>query len=631
MSYRSLKRVLGETHLERKCRLFFGACLLVLIGSSFGWVWITTEKLVYDTDRSTGRRLVGSIMLKYHWEEWITEEDKNRDSLEFLDLVKKTGDELLLQKYDYEIIALEKPVGMDLPKNVQLPADDWERENLLQLKKDLEDQLAAEAEKAEKTPAGDGTTAEMTEGSDSPQTPADLIPVYVERPRRETPGEYHYYQPVYWRDRCTICHRTSSGAFSAADMGTFFGHDMPFRVVKVVIPSPPTQRAIDRNRAILIANAIITVGIAMIALYVIVRYVIVKPLKHLRDVSDEISRGNTSLRAEISTGDEFEDLANSFNRMLRHLIDTQTELRHVNSDLDVKLDQLAQANMQLYEMNRLKGDFLANMSHELRTPLNSIIGFSEVLQGIDALEDKQKRYAENIQKSGRVLLDTINDILDLAKMESGKMEVRPTQFRIDALVMAQCDLVYSLTEEKNIDLECLVDESLPPLYQDQGKIQQILTNLLSNAIKFTPEGGRITVSASRDDREELQLVVADTGVGIALKDRDVIFEKFRQGAAGVGTDSLTREFSGTGLGLSIVKELCILLGGEVTVESELGKGSEFAVRLPWTRADQPRLDSTLAAKLDDLTKQKRADIPRIAQTPDSPVPVVPVVNAKVGE
>ena len=159
--------------------------------------------------------------------------------------------------------------------------------------------------------------------------------------------------------------------------------------MKVTIPSEETQLAMTKSRAILLATAIVTVFLSVITLYLVVRYVIVKPLNHLRDVSDEISRGNTNLRADIQTNDEFEDLAASFNRMLRHLVDTQEELRRVNDDLDAKLDQLAQANMQLHEMNRLRSDFLANMSHELRTPLNSIIGFSDVLRGIESLNDKQ--------------------------------------------------------------------------------------------------------------------------------------------------------------------------------------------------------------------------------------------------
>src|SRR6185503_15874736 len=131
-------------------------------------------------------------------------------------------------------------------------------------------------------------------------------------------------------------------------------------------------------------------------------------------------------------------------------------------------------------------------------------------------------------KSGRVLLDMINDILDLAKLEAGKMELRPTEFRLDAVIAAQCDMMRSLSEDKNIDLEVIVDPEAPPVYQDQGKVQQILTNLLSNAIKFTPEGGRITIRAVRTNDDQLDLTVADTGVGIPEEDREIIFEKFRQ-------------------------------------------------------------------------------------------------------
>ena len=156
--------------------------------------------------------------------------------------------------------------------------------------------------------------------------------------------------------------------------------------------------------------------------------------------------------------------------------------------------------MRLYELNRLKSDFLATMSHELRTPLNSIIGFSDVLGSINSLDDKQQRYVQNIQKSGRVLLDMINDILDLAKIESGKMELQLADFRIEDAIAAQCDMARPLTERKNIDLEIDIEPELPELFQDQGKVQQILNNLLSNAIKFTPEGGRIVVSAHQEPR-----------------------------------------------------------------------------------------------------------------------------------
>jgi signal transduction histidine kinase len=336
------------------------------------------------------------------------------------------------------------------------------------------------------------------------------------------------------------------------------------------------------NRAILVSTGIVTVFLAMMAAYAIVRYIIVKPLKHLRDVSDAVSRGDIDQRAEIHTGDEFEHLAVAYNRMLRHLVETQQELRQTNVTLDQKVDELAQANMQLFESNRLKSDFLATMSHELRTPLNSIIGFSDVLSSIASLDDKEKRYVGNIQKSGRTLLEMINDILDLAKIESGKMALRPSEFRIDQLLAAQIDMARPLAERKNIDLTVEIEPELPELFQDQGKVQQIVNNLLSNAIKFTPEGGRIVVSARRGDHDRLSLIVSDTGVGIAEDEQHAIFEKFRQGRSVMGSgDAMTREHSGTGLGLSIVKELCRLLGGEISLQSELGKGSVFTVVLDW--------------------------------------------------
>src|SRR5690606_34331693 len=136
----------------------------------------------------------------------------------------------------------------------------------------------------------------------------------------------------------------------------------------------------------------------------------------------------------------------------RQLLRQKDELMEVNAELDAKLDEIAQANMRLYEMNRVKSDFLATMSHELRTPLNSILGFSDVLSGIDALNEKQKRYVGNIQRSGALLLEMINEILDLAKIESGRMEIRPTQFSIATVLSALCDMARPLAEKKNIDL-----------------------------------------------------------------------------------------------------------------------------------------------------------------------------------
>ena len=172
-----------------------------------------------------------------------------------------------------------------------------------------------------------------------------------------------------------------------------------------------------------------------------------------------------------------------------------------------------------------------------------------MLSGVRALDDKQLRYVGNIQRSGRMLLEMINDILDLAKVESGKMEIRLGEFKIGSLIAAQCEMARPLAEKKNIDLDCDAPATLPVLRQDQAKVQQILNNLLSNAIKFTPEGGRIVVSAERDDLGDLRLKVTDTGIGISPDEQQLVFEKFRQGSSGLpDADAMTREYSGTGLG-----------------------------------------------------------------------------------
>lgn len=600
MSYRSLKRVIGETSLERKCRFLFGVCLLLLITASF-WLYGTrTEKLVYEQNRKTGQLLADQVMLIRHWEaldsqqrdgesdQWTVDENAQQ----YLPLLQKLTRNLSKQQYRSRIIL---PDQTDEERG---PRDEFERELLARFMK----------ARPQESAASDGTTPEADGSEYNVPEPRE----FEERPLPDQ-SEYQYYQPIRARESCLLCHRMLGGAKSSALVlgGSQIVSPPPLAVgdmmaiVQVTIPNKPTQIALDKNRAFLITTAIITVSLAMLAAYAIVRYVIVKPLAHLREVSDAISHGNISLRAEIHTGDEFEALAVAFNRMLRHLVTIQEELRHVNVDLDGKVDELAQANMQLYDMNRIKSDFLATMSHELRTPLNSILGFSDVLGSIDSLDGKQKRYVENIRKSGRVLLEMINDILDLAKIESGKVDVRLTDFQIAQVIGAQCDMARPLTEKKNIDLETEVRPDLPPIHQDQARVQQILNNLLSNAIKFTPEGGRITVTAVRTEAEELLLRVADTGVGIAEEDLDSIFKKFRQGGnAQASGDAMTREYSGTGLGLSIVKELCKLLGGEITAESQLGKGSTFTVRLPWTLEEQPRLDSPVSEELEQFTKPR---------------------------
>ena len=582
MGYRTIKRALGETNLERKCRILFGLCLAFLIAAAFVWVEYKAESVVLEATQTEGRNAVANLLLRTHWNEW-DRPAHNEANPEFLQDIMDdfTG----AWKYESETLALD---NMQLTfLDSRIPEDPVERQKLELVR---ERYAAALAEVGE-----DGYAAYVDEDESRRAESQRPLP---------GKGEYHYYAPIVWTNHCVHCHkpplRTDPGPQPPVeDPGR---RERPFRVVKIIIPYDAAGKAIDSARAGLWTVGILTVSLAMIALYVVVRYVIVKPLQHLRDVSEEISLGNTELRAEIKTNDEFEELAHAFNRMLRHMCEAQGELRDVNQSLDAKVDELAQLNMRLYDMNRLKSDFLANMSHELRTPLNSIIGFSEVLGSITSLNEKQRRYAQNIQKSGRLLLDMINDILDLAKLEAGKTEIRPSEFDISVIVRAQCDMVRPLMEEKNIDLSVVAEQDLPPVYQDQSKIQQILTNLLSNAIKFTPEGGRITVGITQTEEEGLELTVEDTGIGIPDEDREVIFEKFRQSTAVLDNDGLTREYSGTGLGLSIVREMCKLLGGEISFTSQLGVGSAFKVLLPWSLPNRPRFSNALSERLDSLGK-----------------------------
>ena len=623
MGYRSLKKVLGETNIERKCRWLFGLSLFVLVFIAFGLVDYIGERLVLRNTYQNGHEWVRTFLFDKHWETWETDtafklvRQKMSDELlgERHEATVLTPDRALVAEMEQQNFNTRKGRNSELVPRLSLAKDEEEEEILLKLQREFENQLAQREQLATTAPTAVPTVDEPGIGSvaDLPDAePADYQktqpPIFATRPAPDE-GKFYYYEPVNLREgSCFACHEASYGKFAtAASDSTMAGQsDLPFLVVRVALPYDETRTAINRTRAILLAVGILTVFLSMVALWMVVRYVVIKPLGHLREVSDSVSRGDLQQRAEIHTNDEFEDLASSFNKMLRHLTEAQTNLQQANVDLDAKVDELAQLNMRLHEMNRLKGDFLATMSHELRTPLNSIIGFSEVLVDIDSLSDKQKRYAKTIQKSGRQLLDMINDILDLAKLEAGKMDLKLGEFRIDTIISVQADMVRALTEEKNIDLAVEIEDDLPVLFQDQAKVQQILTNLLSNAIKFTPEGGRIVVGARGDRRGFVEIFVSDTGVGIAEADREVIFEKFRQGTV-VSRDNLTREYSGTGLGLSIVKELCKLLGGEVSVDSELGKGSTFRVLIPWMKADAPQSVAKMNAKLDELTRPRRKD------------------------
>jgi signal transduction histidine kinase len=238
--------------------------------------------------------------------------------------------------------------------------------------------------------------------------------------------------------------------------------------------------------------------------------------------------------------------------------------------------EIEEKSRQIEAANRHKSEFLANMSHELRTPLNAIIGFSEVLgeKYFGELNEKQGEYVDDILSSGRHLLSLINEILDLSKVEAGRMELELATFDLPLAIENARTFVRERATKHGINLDVTVDDRLGDFMGDERKIKQILLNLLSNAVKFTPEGGRIGIDAKQIDGS-VQISVSDTGIGIAPEDQARIFEEFRQ----VSSD-YAHKGEGTGLGLTLAKKFVELHGGKIWVESEVGKGSKFTFTLP---------------------------------------------------
>jgi signal transduction histidine kinase/CheY-like chemotaxis protein len=347
-----------------------------------------------------------------------------------------------------------------------------------------------------------------------------------------------------------------------------------------------------------------------------------------------LRRTNDELAREILERRHTEESLRRHREHLEVLIEERTAaLKRINQQLSDENHERRQAQRALAlakeaaeQASRAKTQFLANMSHELRTPLNAIIGFSEVLEDrtFGPLNDRQNRYVSNILTSGRDLLQLINDVLDLSKVEAGRMELDPTPFNVrDALQDIQ-KVVKALAAKKHIELSIDANGEDPPVAADQPKFKQIMYNLLSNAIKFTPDRGRVTVRAeivdsNRDgDRAAgvplpaYRVAVADTGIGIAPGDHDRVFHEFEQ-----LDSSFQRMHEGSGLGLALTRKLVELHGGRIWVESEgSGKGSTFAFLLPLSPPARPPEETT-----------NEAGLPTAADAPTPQVrPVVLVVE-----
>jgi signal transduction histidine kinase len=257
-------------------------------------------------------------------------------------------------------------------------------------------------------------------------------------------------------------------------------------------------------------------------------------------------------------------------------LELDSKVRERTLELEKNQIRLQESNLLLENANRHKSEFLANMSHELRTPLNSIIGFSELLKEkiFGDINPKQTEYVKNIYNSGKHLLDLINDILDLSKIESGEVNVFREIFSLNKAIQSCVAIVSERVKKNKLKLHVYISEGENLIYADERKMKQILLNLLTNAVKFTPEGGEIVVQAESTEAG-IQVIVKDSGIGIDPKDQEKIFEEFKQ-----VENHYTRKLEGTGLGLAIVKRLIDLQNGWLKLDSALGEGSSFTFFIP---------------------------------------------------
>ena len=345
----------------------------------------------------------------------------------------------------------------------------------------------------------------------------------------------------------------------------------------------------DENRAAYLSSLWVIVGFAAgsIALALILGYGIswslIKPIKQMETRFMEISSGDFSQHVEAINRDELGALTANLNRMNDELGRLYAELQTRNSELDIALTEntrllreLEEKSKQLEVASRHKSEFLANMSHELRTPLNAIIGFSDVLleKMFGELNEKQTDYLQDILSSGRHLLALINDILDISKVEAGRVEIELRHFLLSDVLDNGLRMIQERANRHSIALHLNIDPEIGLLEADERMVKQVIVNLLSNAVKFTPDGGQIDVSAHRKD-SEVWVSVRDTGIGIAPGDQLRIFDEFQQAKSGN-----TKMEEGTGLGLTLSKKFVELHGGRIWVESQVGMGSTFTFTLP---------------------------------------------------
>ncbi|QKF81299.1 ATP-binding protein [Halarcobacter ebronensis] len=318
-------------------------------------------------------------------------------------------------------------------------------------------------------------------------------------------------------------------------------------------------------------------------------HVITEPLIKLSNQTSEIKSTDSKIEFIKTDIKEISQLNHNFISMM--------------NELNESTQKLYEAKVEAEELSKAKDDFLANMSHELKTPLNSINVISELMKNNSTknLDEKQIKSLEIINKCGKDLLFLINDVLDLSKLEAGQIELDNSKINLKELMGNIYDMFSTQTEEKNIDFTYHIDESLDFIYSDETRIKQIIKNLLSNALKFTPKGKKISFDI-KDDNKNIKIVVKDEGIGIASDKLEHIFDRFKQ-----ADSSTTRKYGGTGLGLAICKDLIKLLNGEISVKSEVDKGSTFEAVIP-KNSEENSEENSLIKSNEKNTQSKKEKI-----------------------
>jgi len=521
---RILKRLrLWPISLAEKCRVTFGAAVIFILALAlllpYIWMGQLTDKASLDASRAKAETL-----MRRHFQ-------SHQSGEAALAVLGNTG--AVLDANDRGML--------------------W-----LRFSEDYQNKLAELPEAGRK----------MVESLKEDETRQDAVLLEKKRGRLQTT----YVQIVRATENCISCHNPQGSAGA-------FARNEPVGAVVIRRPAGEIAKTVLMNRIWIIAAGLIAGVGAIVSFYMITQRVILRPIRQLRAIANNVADGNLGIRSAIKTGDEYEKLANAFNHMLDHLQAAQERLRQANKQLDEKIAQLSERNIELFKANTVKGEFLANISHEFRTPLNAILGFAEIMREKPEVLKKEKgrRYAENIITSGNRLLNMINDLLNIAKTEAGKMELHIEQTSLAELCKTVIGHFSALTKKKKIKVRLSVEDHIPALLTDAGKVEQILYNFLSNAVKFTPERGRVEIRARMLDEKNVRIEVSDTGCGIVEADKKKIFEKFRQ-----IDGSITRQSPGSGLGLAISRELAALLAGSIGLDSEAGKGSTFWLDIPVT-------------------------------------------------